>query len=140
KVIYFAAYMITYVDEEGRQRDLPSLQSQVEAEKKDIADRRDSDIDARAKKLEEDLAELENEGARNDQKRKTKDAAEREMGNLRKRADSEIERIDQVFERFKTIQVSDLEGDEALYRELVDRYGLYFEGSMGAEAIQKRLA
>ena len=27
--------------------------------------------------------------------------------------------------------------DENIYRELVDRYGEYFEGGMGAEAIQK---
>src|SRR5690625_6129893 len=26
-----------------------------------------------------------------------------------------------------------------LYRELVDRYGIYFEGSMGAQAIKNRL-
>jgi DNA-directed RNA polymerase subunit beta' len=31
------------------------------------------------------------------------------------------------------------EGDEMLYREMQDRYGKYFKGDMGAEAIQKRL-
>ena len=35
--------------------------------------------------------------------------------------------------------VGDLEGDEVLYRELVARYGIYFKGFMGAEAIQRRL-
>ncbi|GAB3558242.1 DNA-directed RNA polymerase subunit beta' [Spelaeicoccus albus] len=140
KVIYFAAYMITDVDEESRHRDLPSLQSNIDVEKKDLGDARDHNIELRAKKLEEDLAQLEADGARADAKRKTKDSAEREMNNIRKRADAEIERLEQVWDRFKNLQVSDLEGDEALYRELVDRYGLYFEGSMGAEAIQKRLA
>ncbi|MGN6102042.1 MAG: DNA-directed RNA polymerase subunit beta', partial [Devosia sp.] len=40
---------------------------------------------------------------------------------------------------FKNLKVQDLEGDEILYREMRDRFGLYFEGGMGAAAIQKRL-
>ena len=43
KVIYFAAYMITSVDEEGRQEDLPNLQNEIDLEKKEIADARDND-------------------------------------------------------------------------------------------------
>ena len=62
------------------------------------------------------------------------------MANIRKRADADIDRLEQVWDRFKNLKVADLEGDEGLYRELRDRYGLFFEGSMGAEAIKKRLA
>ncbi len=139
KVIYFAAYMVTWVDEEGRHRDLPSLQAQMEVEKKSVADKRDSDIDNRAKKLEADLAELEAEGAKADARRRVRESAEREMNSIRRRADAEIDKLDQVWDRFVKLKVSDLEGDEMLYRQLRDRYGLYFEGSMGANAIQKRL-
>ncbi|WP_425955047.1 DNA-directed RNA polymerase subunit beta' [Xylanimonas sp. McL0601] len=139
KVIYFAAYMITWVDDEGRHEDLPRLQNEIDLEKKEIADRRDNDINLRATKLEKDLAELEAEGAKADARRKVRDAAEREMANLRKRADGELDRLDTVWDRFKNLKVADLEGDEMLYRSLQDRYGTYFEGSMGASAIQKRL-
>ncbi len=139
KVIYFAAYMITSVDEESRHRDLPSLQAHMDVEKKQVADRRDADVEERARKLEADLAELEAEGAKADARRKVKDGAEREMNAIRRRADAQIERLEQVWDRFAKLKVSDLEGDEMLYRELRDRYGLYFEGSMGAAAIQKRL-
>ncbi|GIG54836.1 DNA-directed RNA polymerase subunit beta' [Demequina activiva] len=139
KVIYFAAYMVTEVDEDGRHEDLPKLRNEIEKEKKLIANQRDADINARAEKLEKDIAELEAEGAKADAKRKVKDGAEREMANLRKRADAEIDRLDQVFDRFANLKVQDLEGDELLYRELSRRYGSYFKGSMGAEAIQKRL-
>ncbi|MDI1288438.1 MAG: DNA-directed RNA polymerase subunit beta', partial [bacterium] len=59
KVIYFAAYMITWVDVEGRHEALPSLENQLGVEKKQIANRRDSDIETRQQKLEADLAELE---------------------------------------------------------------------------------
>ena len=139
KVIYFAAYMITSVDEEQRHADLPSLEAQIQVEKKEIENRRDADVEARAQLLEKDIATLEAEGAKADAKRKVRDSAEREMNNIRKRADQQIERLEQVWDRFKNLKVQDLEGDEILYREMRDRFGLYFEGGMGAAAIQKRL-
>ena len=139
KVIYFAAYMITSVDEEQRHQDLPSLEAQIQVEKKEIENRRDADVEARAQRLEKDLAELEAEGAKADARRKVRDSAEREMNQIRKRADQQVERLEQVWDRFKNLKVQDLEGDELLYREMRDRFGLYFEGGMGAAAIQRRL-
>src|SRR6476620_7254901 len=131
KVIYFAAYMITWVDVDGRHEDLPNLQNGIDLEKKEISDRRDNDINTRATKLEADLAELEAEGAKADARRKVRDSAEREMAQLRKRADVELERLDTVWDRFKNLKVADLEGDEMLYRQLQDRFGNYFEVSVG---------
>ncbi len=139
KVIYFAAYMITEVDEEGRREDLPNLQNEIDLEKQELANRRDAEIEARAQKLEADLAELEAEGAKADARRKVRDSAEREMAQIRKRADLDLERLDAVWDRFRNLKVADLEGDEMLYRELGARYGNYFKGAMGAAAIQKRL-
>src|SRR5699024_126389 len=139
KVIYFAAYMITSVDADGRHEDLPNLQNEIDLEKKEITDRRDNEIETRAKRLEDDLATLEAEGARADARRKVRDSAEREMAQLRKRADAELDRLEEVWDKFKNLKVGDLLGDEMLYRSLAARYGNYFEGSMGAAAIQKRL-
>ena len=139
KVIYFAAYMITHVDEDARHRDLSSLEAKVDLERKRLEGRRDTSLDDRAKKLEEDLAALEAEGAKADARRKVKDAAEREMKQLRDRAQREIDRLDEVWNRFKNLKVQDLEGDELLYREMKTWFGKYFEGHMGAAAIQKRL-
>ncbi len=139
KVIYFAAYMITWVDVEGRHEALPSLENQLGVEKKQIANRRDSDIETRQQKLEADLAELEAEGAKSDVRRKVRESGEREMASLRRKADGDIERLDRIFDRFRTLKVQDLEGDEMLYREMRDRYGRWFDGGMGAAAIQKRL-
>ncbi len=139
KVIYFAAYMITWVDEEGRHEALPSLENQLSVEKKQIAKRRDADLEARAQKMEADLAELESDGAKSEVRRKVKESGERELAALRRRADQEIERLDRVFDRFRTLKVQDLEGDEMLFREMRDRYGRWFDGGMGAAAIEKRL-
>ena len=139
KVIYFAAYMITSVDEENRHAELPNLQAEHDLERKHLVDQRDSDIAAIAKDLEGELVRLEGEGAKAADKKKARDSADRQMAKVRRDADHNIERLEQVWDRFKNLKVGDLEGDEGLYRELRDRYGLYFEGSMGAEAIKKRL-
>jgi DNA-directed RNA polymerase subunit beta' len=139
KVIYFAAYMITEVDAEGREEDMPQLEKKLANDRKKIETRRDNDLDARQKKLESDLAELEAEDAKSDVKRKVRESAERELKALRDRAEREITRLEDVWARFKNLKVQDLEGDENLYREMRDRYGIYFKGDMGAAAIKKRL-
>jgi len=139
KVIYFAAYMITSVDEDARHRDLSSLEAKIDVERKQLEGRRDGDAETRMQKLEQDLATLEAEGAKSDVKRKTRDGAERELKQIRDRAQRDLDRLDAVWDRFKSLKVQDLEGDEILYREMKTRFGKYFAGSMGADAIQKRL-
>ncbi|WP_306370910.1 DNA-directed RNA polymerase subunit beta' [Nocardiopsis sp. CC223A] len=140
KIIYFAAYMVTWVDTEARERDLQSLEARIAVEKQHMEQRRDSTIEERHRKLEADLAELEEQGAKGDARRKVREGAEREMRQLRDRAQREIDRLDEVWNRFKNLKVQDLEGDEMLYREMRDRFGKYFRGGMGAQAIQDRLA
>jgi len=139
KVIYFAAYMITSVDTEARHRDLPSLEAKVEVERKQLESRRDSDVENRLHKLEEDLAALEAEGAKADIKKRVREGGEREVKQLRDRAQRDLDRLDAVWSRFKSLKVQDLEGDEILYREMKNRFGKYFAGYMGAEAIKNRL-
>ena len=139
KVIYFAAYMITVVDTEAREEDMPQLEKKLANDRKKIETRRDNDLDVRTKKLEADLAELEAEDAKSDVKRKVRESAERELKSIRDRSERELDRLESVWTRFKNLKVQDLEGDENLYREMRDRYGMYFKGDMGAAAIKHRL-
>jgi len=139
KVIYFAAYMITSVDDEARHRDLSELEGKIGLQRKSVENRRDVQIEERTKKLEADLAELEAAEAKADAKRKVRDGAEREMAAIRKRTDAELARLEEVWNTFKNLKVQDLMGDELLYREMKNWFGKYFEGYMGATAIQKRL-
>ncbi|OKL46008.1 DNA-directed RNA polymerase subunit beta' [Boudabousia marimammalium] len=139
KVIYFAAYMITDVDEEGRAEDLPNLAKELELERKQVTAARDQAIEERAMKLEKDLLELEKEGSKKAASDKLQKAAEKDMADIRKRFDEDLEFTDQVWERFKSLKVGDLEGQDAVFREMQMRYGIYFEGSKGAAAVKKRL-
>ena len=139
KVIYFAAYMVTSVDEENRRQDLPSLQSEYELERSAIEKQLAVDLEERQKRLEADLAEAEGDKQKSDAKSKIKRAAEADLARIRKRADLDLERLDAVWERFTKLKVGDLEGDEDLYREMEARYSDYFEAFRGAEAIKRRL-
>ncbi|QTI68334.1 DNA-directed RNA polymerase subunit beta' [Gordonia polyisoprenivorans] len=139
KIIYFAAYVITSVDDELRHNELSTLEAEIEVEKKAVADQRDVDLNERQQKLEADLAELEAEGAKADVRRKVKDGAEREMRRMRDAAQRELDGLVELWDKFVKLAPGDLIIDEKLYHQLQDRYGEYFAGSMGAEAIKKLL-
>ena len=139
KVIYFAAYMIISVDEDGRHSDLPGLENEIRLEIKTLEGQRDTRIADRLARLEEDLAALEAEGAKSDQKRRVKDGAEKEMGQARKSFDEQISQLERVWDDFRNLKVGDLKPEDSVFQELQDRFGMYFEAYMGAEAIQKRL-
>ena len=140
RVIYFASYMVTEVNEDERHNDLPGLQDEFDAEIKRLEQRRDTEIEARAKKVEEDLAALEETGeAKGPARAKLRNGAEREMTAIRTRYNDQIARVDAVFDKFKKLKPGDMVDDVDLWREMQDRYGDYFDGCMGAEAIKKRL-
>ncbi len=139
KVIYFAAYMVTEIDEKGRDEDLMDLRAELEVQKKQMEDRRDDAINQAAEKLEADLAALEADGASAAEREKLRKSAEKDMTRLRKRFDGDIDGLEVVWDNFTNLKVGALIGDERLYRAMVARYGTYFKGDMGAAAIQKRL-
>ena len=59
KVIYFAANLVTFVDEEKRHAELPNLEAEMLEELGEIERARDLDLDRRFKALEDELAKLE---------------------------------------------------------------------------------
>ncbi len=139
KVIYFAAYMIIDIDEEGRHEDMPGLENELRLELKTLGDQRDAAIGERQQRAENDLAALEAEGAKADQKRRARDSADKEMTSIRKSYDEDIARLERVWEEFRNLKVGDLKPEDAVFNELVDRFGSYFDAFMGAEAIKRRL-
>ncbi|MCG7234037.1 MULTISPECIES: DNA-directed RNA polymerase subunit beta' [Corynebacterium] len=136
RIIYFAANIITSVDEEARHNDQSTLEAEMLLEKKDVEDDTESEIAERASKLESDLAELEAAGARADARKKVQNAADKEMQHIRERGEREVARLDEIWNTFLKLAPKQMVIDETIYEELVDRYEDYFTGGMGAEAIQ----
>jgi DNA-directed RNA polymerase subunit beta' len=138
KVIYFAANLVVWVDEEKRHEDLGNLEAELAEELQAIVKERDLEIDRKYKQLEDELAEMEKAGESTPKDLQARQKlAERDIANVRERADAELELVQRAFDEFKDLHGRKIIEDELLWRELKDRYGDYFEGGMGAEAIAR---
>src|SRR4029453_519496 len=102
-----------------RQTDPSTLENEALVERKRVEQRRDADVEARAQKLEQDLAELEREGAKSDVRRKVKEGGEREMRQLRDRAQRELDRLEEIWNTFTKLGPQHMCVDEGLYPEPV---------------------
>ncbi|WP_458011635.1 DNA-directed RNA polymerase subunit beta' [Candidatus Solincola sp.] len=138
KILYFASYVITFVDEEKRQRDLPLLEEELNEEITEIEEttrRRIEELRAAAEGEEKSVEE----GEEPVPKLKPQQL-EKEIKSLEEKARRRIEELRRVFEEFKALEYKQLISDEVLFREMRERYGDYFRGGMGAEAVQEMLA
>src|SRR6202050_4421492 len=91
KVIYFAANLVTWVDEAKRHEDLPALAGELQEEIADLAKQRDLEIDRRFKALEDELAKMESDGARDAEIKARQRAVEKEIASARDRAQEDAE-------------------------------------------------
>jgi len=140
KVIYFAAYIITSVDDEARHEQLATLETEIFAERKKVERQLEVDRDQLLTELEAELAELEQQGAKADVVRKRRRDSEKQIKQVTTAAQTRVGRLDEVMDTFKSLAPKTLVSDELLYRELRDRFGEFFTGGMGAEAIHDLLA
>jgi DNA-directed RNA polymerase subunit beta' len=170
KVLYFAASLVTSVDEEGRNRDLDKLEQEV-----------GKAVDAYSQEREERVLELKESLERRQEYLRTgsqsgfladdylwaetldvnvqklsDEEREKHEKDLKKTFDSDIqdteayiedatERLRQAWNTFREMKPRDVISDEALFRELKERFGSqfgfgeYFRGGMGAEAVRDLL-
>jgi DNA-directed RNA polymerase subunit beta' len=139
KVIYFASYLVTHVDEDKRHKDIPKLEKQIADEKLQLEAMAKKRYDQKLKDLEKRLKEMEAEGSKSSQLTSEKNRAEREIRDIHEQTDRKIKQLDEMFETFKSLSPKQLVSDEIIYRELKDRFSDYFQGGMGAEAIKELL-
>jgi DNA-directed RNA polymerase subunit beta' len=170
KVLYFAASMITWVDEEARAADLESLGGQVN----EVLDGYAAEKETRLLELRESLERREEYLKSGSQsgfseedhlwaehldvnvKKLDDDERTKLLKDNRKMLESDIadteayiedaaERMRQVWETFQSMAPKQVVNDEALFRELKERFGSpygfgeYFRGGMGAEAVRDLL-
>ncbi len=139
KVIYFAAYLITHVDDDKRQKDLSALEETMQAEIQVVKDELEEWRTARLERLEEELSQMEEGGAKSQEITARRKEVDREIREREERAEHEVELIEEAFDTFRSMAPKMLIESEQLWREIVDRYQGYYEGGMGAEAIKSLL-
>ncbi len=139
KIIYFAAYAVTAVDQEKRQKDLPELESAAETEVGLVHRDFDDWHAARLERLESELTQMEEAGAKRQELAAARREVDREVRDRKERAEYEEELIHEALDVFRTMKVKDLIESEQLWREIHERYNEYYSGGMGAEAIKDLL-
>ncbi len=137
KVIYFTAHMAISVDTERRDADRPELEADVLAELDAIEDSRSRELDECQAQLEADLAEAEQAEAKENQLRALHTQAERDLEEINLRHDEEREVLERAWEEFDGLFNRQIIEDAELWDEMEHRWGEYFTGGMGAEAIAR---
>jgi DNA-directed RNA polymerase subunit beta' len=139
KVIYFAAYIITGVDDEKRQKDLPELEAarddEIEVIKSEFAEWHEVRLEA----LEDELERMQEGGAKSQEINARRKEVEKEIKDREERTNREVELVEDSFDAFRTFKPKDLVESEQLWREIYFRYDDYFTGGMGAEAVKELL-
>lgn len=137
QVLYFGAYVITRVDVEALNEDVSSLEAELSVEREQLIRARDAALNARAVEFEEMLSAAEKAGEATPASARTR--FEKDQTRTRERFDAEAERMQSAFDLLREIKPKQIISDEQLYQELRIRFGVYFEGGMGAAAIRELL-
>ena len=171
KVLYFAASLVTWIDAEARDKDLPKLEKEVKKILDGYAAEREQRTQQLRESLERRIAWLEDQGSKDkfddedelwadalgvnpkklDDSERTKlvkdtrKSLEAEISDTEAYLDDASERMEEVWKTFQEMKVRDVINDEAVFRELKDRFGSpfgwgeYFRGGMGAESVRDLL-
>ncbi len=151
KVLYFAASMVTWVDEEARTKDLPKLEKQVKKVLDEYVAEKEQRTQELAESLERRLEYLKSGKQTNfsdedflwveaidvNVKKLKKDEREKLEKELNKMIAAEVadteaymedssERLRQAWETFQEMKPKDVIIDESVFRELKDRFGSSF--------------
>jgi DNA-directed RNA polymerase subunit beta' len=151
KVLYFAASIVTWIDDEARQKDLSKLEKEIQK----VIDSYEGEREERVLELRESLERrveyLSTGGQKSfsdddllwadsldiNVKKLNDEDREKLEKDLRKQFDADIsdteayiedaiERMRQVWELFQTMEPKQVIADETLFRELKDRFGSPF--------------
>src|SRR5215208_1497312 len=152
KVLYFAASLVTWIDTEARDKDVPKLEKEV----KKVLDGHAAEREQRTQQLNESIerriAWLEGEGTkdkfdaeddlwaeglgvnpkklddaeRNKLVKDTRKSLEAEIADTEAYLDDAAERMEEVWKTFQEMKVKDVINGEAVVRDLKDRFGAPF--------------
>ena len=171
KVLYFAASIVTWIDEEARAKDVGKLEKEV----KKVLDGYAAEREQRTQQLNESWSAASpgsraraprtsstrrtssgptrlgvnpkklDDAERTKLLKDTRKALEGEIADTEAYLDDATERMEEVWKTFQEMKVKDVINDEAVFRELKDRFGSpfgwgeYFRGGMGAESVRDLL-
>ncbi len=135
KVVYFASFIITDVNEDLKNATIEQIKQEFKSKKKSIES-----------EFNQQVNELKNKKGKMLQSGKDKDKVEKEVEEgiaaLEKARDEKLENLNQAFDQAQK-ELKDLKPltiiPESTYQNLSLKYGHIFEAGIGAEAVRKLL-
>ncbi len=138
RVLYFAQYMITSIDEQSRAHHMEQLKDMQDG----VAERHDAKADERIAELQAAASDVESEEAVGDATEKAPNGLEERIGQIRAETDKqkgeEQTQIEDLIDELEYLRVGQLL-PESRYRDLKDNFEAVFKANMGAEAVLERL-
>ncbi|QQS60171.1 DNA-directed RNA polymerase subunit beta' [Candidatus Falkowbacteria bacterium] len=135
KVVYFASFVITDVNEELKQATIDQIKAEYKAKKKSL----DADFSEQVGKIKSAKAKMTKEGK---SQLEATDTAEREIASLEKIRDEKMLGLDSAFSQAQK-ELKDLKPltiiSENIYQNLSLKYGHIFSAGIGAEAVRALL-
>ncbi len=117
KVIYFASFVITHVDEAGRKQTVELLRQEYKSKRKQI----DKEFETKVKELNDGKASAE-----------ALELAQQDADRKRAALDEDFQQADKELKELQVMKIV----SENKYQELSLRYGHLFEAGIGAEAVR----
>ncbi len=170
KVLYFAASIVTHIDEEARTKDMTKLEKEVNKVLDAYKGEKEERIQELSESLERRVSYIQsgetpakfspddelwaesvgsvkklNKDDKGKLERETRKELNAEIADTEAYIDDAIDRMEETWKTFQEMKVKDVIADEAMFRELKDRFGSqfgwgeYFRGGMGAEWIRDLL-
>ena len=140
KVIYFAAHLITWVDDERRHKDLPELEADIRAEIGDLEKERDLRIARATRSSSRSSGEPRRTRAGTPRKadlERAQKARDKDYEEIRERVDAEIDHLKPVWDTFAKLAAQAARRRRArLARAASTATSEYFTGGMGAESVK----
>ena len=152
KVLYFASSIITSVNEEDREADIAMLKDELTADLEQLDAEMNEELEevvferdrliavARGEAEPEEGDDLDDETPAEDRVKKINKEADRDIKDIQEEYADRKALFQESFDTFVKLSVKTLINDETLYREMKLRFGDYFRGGMGAEAVKDLLA
>lgn len=146
-VIYFARYIVTQFDEEGKEEAIKKVKEELDMQLKDLKE----DLNQKIKEIEQSYKEKESELKKTE---KDKDKLSMQMGRLDDKKKKEIAKVRSIFDQKEKVLkeknneklniVKNIKTGTTLSEDdvnMVREYEIdFFEYGMGAEAIEKLLS
>ena len=134
KVLYFASYIVTYVDYEAREADLDDLREELAADLEEI----DAECERQIESIKAQ-GDPKNFDEFSDEEPLTPEEVASAIQDVQEECEEDKELRTDAFNKFSELKERDLIDDEQLFHEMKRYYSLYFKGDMGAEAIRDLL-